>query len=94
MISKLQDIIKQYDNLMIKMSSPNIMSNISEYKKLAREEKSLSIIIPKICLSKSELKNFLIFFKIKSEIKKITGIDITILIILLIISKFPLEFTL
>jgi len=47
MINKLQDIIKQYDNLMVKMSSPNIMSNISEYKKLAREEKSLSNIIPK-----------------------------------------------
>ena len=47
---------------------------------------TLSIIIPKICLSKSELKNFLTFFKIKSEIKKITGIDMIILNILLIIS--------
>ena len=47
MINKLRDIIKQYDDIMIKMSAPNIMSNISEYKKLAREEKSLSNIIPK-----------------------------------------------
>ena len=47
MINKLQDIIKQYDNLMVKMSSPNIMSNIRQYKKLAREEKALSAVIPK-----------------------------------------------
>ena len=47
MINKLQDIIKQYDNLMVKMSAPNIMSNIGQYKKLAREEKALSVVIPK-----------------------------------------------
>ena len=47
MFNKLQNIIKQYDELMVRMSSSDIMSNIKEYKKLAREEKTLSSIIPK-----------------------------------------------
>ena len=42
----------------------------------------LSKIIPNICWSKSELKNFLILFKINNDIKKINGIDIIILKIL------------
>ena len=43
----------------------------------------LSKTLPSICLSRSELIIIRIFFKIKSEIKKIIGIAITILIIVL-----------
>ena len=48
--------------------------------------KTLSTKIPNICLSKSELNTFLILFRIKSEIKKITGIEIITLNNSLIIS--------
>ena len=54
--------------------------------------KNLSKIIPNICLSKSELKNFLIFFKTNNEMTKIIGIDIIIPEILLINSKFWKDF--
>ena len=44
--------------------------------------KNLSKITPKICLSKSLFKNFLILFNINKLIKKIIGIEIIILITL------------
>ena len=46
MVEKLKTIIKEYENLMVEMSSPNIMSNMKKYKELARQEKTLSVIIP------------------------------------------------
>ena len=46
MVEKLEKIIKEYENLMVEMSSPNIMSNMKKYKELARQEKTLSVIIP------------------------------------------------
>jgi len=44
--------------------------------------KNLSNITPKICLSKSLFKNFLILFNINKLIKNIIGIEIIILITL------------
>jgi len=46
MVEKLENIIKEYQELMVEMSSPNIMSNMKKYKELARQEKALSSIIP------------------------------------------------
>ena len=46
MIDKLENIVREYDELMIKISSPDIMTDIKKYTKLARHEKMLSIIMP------------------------------------------------
>ena len=46
-VEKLQQIIEQYNFLMQQISTPEIISNTKKYTKLAREEKHLSIIIPK-----------------------------------------------
>jgi len=46
MVEKLENIIKEYDNLMLEMSSPEIMSDMKRYTELARQEKTLSLIIP------------------------------------------------
>ena len=47
MFDKLQQIIKEYNILTDELSKPDIVSNINKYKKLTREEKHLSSIIPK-----------------------------------------------
>ena len=47
MIDKIEKLIKQYDKLMIEISKPEIISDIKKYTKLAKEEKALSIILPK-----------------------------------------------
>ena len=46
MIDKLKDIIKEYEDLMEQISSPDIMSDIKKYTALARQEKNLANIIP------------------------------------------------
>ena len=46
MVEKLENIIKEYDDLMLKMSSPEIMSDMKRYTELARQEKALSVIVP------------------------------------------------
>ena len=50
--------------------------------------KNLSNITPKICLSKSLFKNFLILFNINKLIKKIIGIAITAGFLTLCLSNF------
>ena len=46
MINKLKNIIKEYGELMDKISSPDIMSDMKKYTSLARQEKHLATIIP------------------------------------------------
>ncbi len=46
MIEKLEHIIKDYNQLSNKMSDPNIIANIKEYTKLAKEHRRLNDIIP------------------------------------------------
>ena len=46
MIEKLKNLIKEYEELMLKLSSPDIMSDIKKYTELARQEKTLSSIMP------------------------------------------------
>ena len=55
-----------------------IVENI-KYEKINPyiKPKNLSKIMPKICLSRSELKNFLIFLSTNNETKNIIGIEIT-----------------
>ena len=47
MIDKLKLLIKEYDSLTQKMSNPEILSNIKQYAKLAKEHRRLSPIINK-----------------------------------------------
>ena len=47
MIDKIEQLIKQYDKLMIEISKPEIMSDIKKYTELAKEEKTLYVILPK-----------------------------------------------
>jgi len=46
MLDKLKNIIKEYNELMEQISSPDIMSDIKKYTLLARQEKNLSNIVP------------------------------------------------
>ena len=47
MINKLKKIILDYDKLSEKMSTPDIIANINQYTKLAKQHRQLSDIIPK-----------------------------------------------
>ena len=48
MIDKLKQILSDYNQLSLKMSEPDIVSNIQEYTKLAKEHRRLSEIIPEV----------------------------------------------
>tara|TARA_Y100000590_G_scaffold444840_1_gene576129 strand:+ start:271 stop:1338 length:1068 start_codon:yes stop_codon:yes gene_type:complete len=48
MIDKLKQILSDYNQLSLKMSDPDIVSNIQEYTKLAKEHRRLSEIIPEV----------------------------------------------
>ena len=47
MIDKIQNLINKYNNLSEQMSSPDIISDMNKYTKIAREHKSLDNIVSK-----------------------------------------------
>ena len=47
MFNKLRQIVSNYEDLSSRMSNPDIISNIQEYTKLAKEHRYLNHIIPK-----------------------------------------------
>ena len=46
MIKKLENLVFDYNNLSLKMSDPEIIANIKEYTKLAKEHRRFNTIIP------------------------------------------------
>ena len=42
MIDKLKDILKNYSSLSEQMASPNIINNVAEYSRLAKEHRKMS----------------------------------------------------
>ena len=65
MIDKLKNIIKEYDELMEQISSPDIMSDMKKYTLLARQEKNLSNFFTYVTIF---LSNFFSNFKIELSI--------------------------
>ena len=47
MIEKIKELLNNYDNLSLKMSNPDIIADLPQYTKLAKEHRRLSTIIPK-----------------------------------------------
>ena len=46
MIEKLENLVRRFNNLLLKMSKPEVISNIPEYTKLAKEHRHLNNIMP------------------------------------------------
>ena len=49
MIEKLENLVQGFNNLLLKMSEPEVISNIPEYTKLAKEHSLKPSTIETIC---------------------------------------------